>query len=438
MWILNNHVTLLPERSIMNWIFFLLIAIAYSATVWQQWQWSVQGTSDLSPMHALTDHLLHAANDAVTLAIGLIGVLALFMGLMRIIEEAGLLNILAKLLYPLLKWLFPEIPANHPAFGAMVMNLSANMIGLGNAATPFGLKAMQELDKLNPHPGVATNAMILFLAINTTCITLIPTKIIALRTSAGSQDPAGIIASTLIATLCAMIVAIIAAKILQRVLTPPQATITLVTDTSCDETVQPYPVWVNATAILFLILLIPTTLFWGKQFSAWILPSLIVAILAFGLFKKIDIYGCFTEGAKSGFEIAIKIIPFLVAILVAIGMFRSSGALDAITKTIGPFTEIIGIPVEALPMVFMRPLSGSGSLGVMSDILQNPAIGPDSYTGYLVSTMMGSTETTFYVLAVYFGSVQIRRIRHALAVGLIAEVAGMLASVIAVKMLFFS
>lgn len=422
----------------MNWIFFLLIAIAYSATIWQQWQWSLNRTTDLSPMHALTDHLLHAANDAVTLAIGLIGVLALFMGLMRIIEETGLLQIIAKLLYPLLKWLFPEIPPNHPAFGAMVMNLSANMIGLGNAATPFGLKAMQELEKLNPHPGIATNAMVLFLAINTTCITLIPTKIIALRTSAGSQDPAGIIATTLIATLCATIIAIIAAKLLQRVLTPVQPTTTITTDNSANEIIHSYPAWVNATAVLFLILLIPITLFWGKQFSAWMLPTLIVGIFSFGMVKKIDIYGCFIEGAKSGFEIAVKIIPYLVAILVAIGMFRASGALDTITSTLGPFTQAIGIPVEALPMVFMRPLSGSGSLGVMSDILQNPAIGPDSYTGYLVSTMMGSTETTFYVLAVYFGSIQIRRIRHALAVGLIAEIAGMLASVFAVKILFLS
>lgn len=422
----------------MNWIFFLLIAIAYSTTVWQQWQWSLSGTSDLSPMHALTDQLLHAANDAVTLALGLIGILALFMGLMRIAEEAGLLEVIAKLLYPLLKWLFPEIPPNHPAFGAMVMNLSANMIGLGNAATPFGLKAMQELDKLNPHPGIATNAMVLFLAINASSVTLLPTKIIALRASAGSSDPAGIIATTLMATLCSTVIAILAAKWLQRIITPPASTQSIRIDTASCENISSYPVWVNFCAILFLILLIPITLYWGKQFSAWVIPTLIVALLAFGMIKKIDIYGSFTEGAKSGFDIALKIIPFLVAILVAISMFRTSGALDALIRVIGPYTKAIGIPPEALPMVFMRPLSGSGSLGVLSDILQNPAVGPDSYTGYLVSTMMGSTETTFYVLAVYFGAIQIRRIRHALAVGLIAEIAGMFASVIAVKILFFS
>ncbi|MGD9592227.1 MAG: spore maturation protein [Candidatus Berkiella sp.] len=168
------------------------------------------------------------------------------------------------------------------------------------------------------------------------------------------------------------------------------------------------------------------------------MPSLIVAVLGFGLLKKIDIYSAFVEGAKSGFDIAVNIIPFLVAMFVAISMFRASGMLAAITNAIAPFTNLIGIPAEAVPMVLMRPLSGSGSLGVMSEVINNPSIGPDSYTGYLVSTMMGSTETTFYVLAVYFGAVQIRRIRHALAAGLIVELTGMLASVIAVKMLIFS
>ncbi len=388
-------------------------------------------------MHVLTDQLLHSAGDAVTLAIGLVGVLALFMGLMKIIEETGLLNVIAKLLYPFLKWLFPEIPANHPAFGAMVMNLSANMIGLGNAATPFGLKAMQELEKLNPHPGVATNAMVLFLAINTSSLTLLPTKIIALRASAGSADPAGIIATTLVATLCSTFVAIVAAKFLQKLMTPPKPTITL-SNQHIHEIIDHFPGWVSALAMAFLLLLVPITLMWGKEYSPWIIPTLIVAILGYGIRKKIDIYSSFTEGAKAGFEIALKIIPFLVAILVAIGMFRASGALDAVTRTISPITDAIGIPQEALPMVFMRPLSGSGSLGVLSDVLNNPAIGPDSYTGYLVSTMMGSTETTFYILAVYFGAVQIRRIRHALAAGLIADLTGMFASVIAVKMLLFS
>lgn len=422
----------------MNWVFFALILIGYGTTVWQQWHWANIDAANLSPMHSLTEQLLHCANDAVTLVIGLIGVLALFMGLMRIVEEAGLLQIIAKLIYPLLKWLFPDVPANHPAFGAMVMNLSANIIGLGNAATPFGLKAMQELDKLNPHPGIATNAMVLFLAINTSSVTLLPTKIIALRASAGSHDPAGIIATTLVATLCSTIVAIIVAKLLQRIVSTPTPTITLPITKQPQEKIESYPTWISALAILFFILLIPTTLIWGKSFSAWIIPSLILAILGYGMAKKVDIYISFTEGAKGGFEIAVRIIPFLVAMLVAIGMFRASGALDELTRSIGPITSQLGIPSEAIPMILMRPLSGSGSLGVLSEVLNNPAIGPDSYTGYLVSTMMGSTETTFYILAVYFGAVQIRRIRHALAAGLLADFAAMVASIVAVRMLLFS
>lgn len=403
----------------MNWVFFLLIAIAYIATAWQQWQ------STSIPMQALTNELLHAANDSVALAIGLIGVLALFLGLMKILEDAGLMEVLARFISPLLRWLFPEIPANHPAFGAIAMNFSANIIGLGNAATPFGLKAMQELEKLNQNPGTATNAMVLFLAINTSCLTILPTKIIALRASAGSADPAGIITTILIATICSTVVAIFAAKLLQ-------------TREAADIKKAPVSFRVGIFALGILMLLVSVTLLWGKIFSPWIIPTFIVGTLGYGLYKKVDIYTSFTEGAKGGFEIAVKIIPFLVAILVAVAMFRASGALEAIAQKIGPFTNDLGLPPEAIPMVLMRPLSGSGSLGVMSDIFNNPAIGPDSYTGYLVSTMMGSTETTFYVLAVYFGAVQIRRIRHALAAGLLADLAGMIASIVTVKLLLFS
>lgn len=422
----------------MNWVFFLLIATAYGASVWEQWQWQANQITPDSPMHALTQHLLHATNDAVTLAIGLVGVLCLFLGLMRILEDGGLLAVLAKLIYPLLKPLFPEIPPNHPAFGAMIMNLSANMLGMGNAATPFGLKAMQELEKLNPNPGVATNAMVLFLAMNTACITLIPTKVIALRASAGSHDAAGIITTTLIATLCATIAAIFTAKLLQRFVSSPSVSTQKINNNISSEQIASYPAWVSLLALVGLIGLIPVTLIWGRTFSPWIIPSLIVAIVSYGMVKRVEIYASFTEGAKGGFELAVRILPYMVAMLFAIAMLRASGALGALIKVIAPFTAPLGIPAEALPMVFMRPLSGSGSLGIMTDVLKNPAIGPDSYTGYLVSTMMGSTETTFYVLAVYFGAVQIRHIRHALATGLIVEMVGMAASVLAVKILLFS
>ncbi len=417
----------------MNWIFLLLILSAYGATMWQQWQFVGEDLSH-SPMSLLTQHVLTSANEAVTLSIGMIGVLAMFLGLMRIAEDGGLLDILGKLIYPLLKSLFPEIPANHPAFGAMTLNLSANMMGLGNAATPFGLKAMQELEKLNPHPGVASNAMVLFLAINTASITLLPTKVITLRASAGSLDPGGIIGPTLVATLLSTMVAIISAKLLQKLSKAEPLTQQKNSESALYPPIKHYPAWASLLFIGFLILLIPITLFWGKIFSPWIIPSLVLGILLFGMLKKVEIYQSFVEGAKGGFELAIKIIPYLVAILMAIGMFRASGAFDVIIKTIGPYTRAIGLPPEALPMVLMRPLSGSGSFGILSDILTNPALGPDSYVGYLVSTIMGSTETTFYVLAVYFGAVQIRRIRHALAVGLITDIAGIMASVLAVNL----
>lgn len=419
----------------MNYVFFLLVAIAYGTVVWHQWH------ASLSPaavsMHGLTDQLLQAASDAVTLGIGLVGVLGLFLGLMKILEEGGLLQSLANLISPLLKWLFPEIPRNHPAFGAMAMNLSANLIGLGNAATPFGLKAMEELNKLNPHPGVATNAMVLFLAINTSSVTLLPTKIIALRVSAGSQDPTGVIATTLFATLCSTVIAILAAKLLQRWVKTPAPTLSL-PPIDEDKTLEGTSQWASLLMLGCVLALIPITVMWGKLFSAWIIPSLIVGILAYGLWKKVDIYATFVEGAKGGLDIAFRIIPYLIAILMAIGMFRASGALDAFSRWIGPYTTAWGLPPEAIPMVFMRPLSGSGSLGILSDILNNPAIGPDSYIGYLVSTMMGSTETTFYILAVYFGAIQIKRIRHAMAAGLIADAAGMIASIMAVKIFLFS
>lgn len=415
----------------MNWIFFGLIAIAYTTTVYRQWLWALYPSNDPAPMTLLTDQLLHAANDAVTLGIGLIGVLALFLGLMKIVEASGLLNIFAKLLAPLLQRLFPEVPAQHPAMGAIVMNLSANMLGMGNAATPFGLKAMQELDKLNTNPGIASNAMILFLALNTSCVTFLPAKVIALRTAAGSQDPASIIMTTLFATLCSTVVAIVVTKWLQRFSKLPSS----IPTASNIKDHPTYPLWISLLSLATLLCLIPLLLLGGVALTTWILPTLIVSIISYGLYKKVDLYTQFTDGAKGGFETAIKIIPYLVAILVAVAMFRASGALYYLSNAISPLTNKIGLPSEALPMVFMRPLSGSGSLGILADVLNDPAIGPDSYTGYLVSTMMGSTETTFYVLAIYFGAVQIKKIRHALAAGLLVEVTGMIASIVAVNWL---
>jgi spore maturation protein SpmB len=346
--------------------------------------------------------------------------------------------------------LFPEVPANHPAMGAMIMNMSANALGLGNAATPFGIRAMQELDKLNPCKGTATNAMALFLAINTSSVTLLPTGVIALRAAAGSNDPAGILPTTLFATVISTTIAISMCLILRRRwatvedVTPPEDIVSLDSDAGNhgealpDEADDSYPAWISAVALLTIAALIPVTIVYGRTISPWIIPALAVALLGFGVAKKVRVYEAFVEGAKDGFNVAIRIIPYLVAILVAVGMFRSSGALEVFISAISPLTTLVGMPAEALPMALLRPLSGSGAYGILASIIQDPNVGPDSYAGYLVSTLQGSTETTFYVLAVYFGAVQIRRIRYALIAALCADVAGIAAAVFICSLLYGS
>lgn len=426
----------------MNIVFFLLVLIAFLTAAWRQFSLPA---ADVSPMDALSKAMIDSATGAVELALGLVGVMALFLGLMKIAEQGGLLKILARLIRPLMIRLFPDVPAEHPAMGAMILNMSANMLGLGNAATPFGIKAMQELNRLNPHKGSATDSMVLFLAINTSSITLLPTGVIALRASAGSADPAGILPTTLFATLCSTLAAILAVKGYRRFFPVAQGTpdtdeadqtnessdIPLATDEGVG-----YPAWVSLTALIGFLLLIPLTVLYGQVISPWILPGLMLGFLLFGVIRKVPIYESFVEGAKDGFQVALKIIPYLVAILVAVGMFRASGAMEWLVGQIGQITTLVGLPAEALPMALLRPLSGSGAYGVMASIINDPAIGPDSYIGYLVSTLQGSTETTFYVLAVYFGAVQVRRIRHALAAGLTADLVGVIAAVVAVSFLY--
>ncbi|EAR23441.1 nucleoside recognition domain-containing protein [Nitrococcus mobilis] len=422
----------------MNAVFFALVIVSFGFATWGQL------TGNGAGMQALSQAMIDSAAGAVELAVGLIGVMALFLGLMKVAEAGGLLTIIARLISPLMSRLFPEVPPDHPAMGAMILNLSANALGLGNAATPFGIRAMQELDRLNTKPGVATDPMVLFLAINTSSVTLLPTGVIALRASAGSQDPAGILPTTLVATMAATAAAILAAK-LYRSFTPFAATPALPETThntptpdskSADRinapvpnTGEPYPLWVSMLALGTLAGLIPLTIFFGQALSPWIIPLLFVGFLTFGWLRRVAVYEAFVEGAKDGFWVAVRIIPYLVAILAALGMLRASGALAALVHLLGPLTETVGLPAQALPMALLRPLSGSGAYGILASIIQDPAIGPDSYTGYLVSTLQGSTETTFYVLAVYFGAVQIRRIRHALAAALTADLTGICAAV---------
>jgi spore maturation protein SpmA len=432
----------------MNLIFFALVLTGFVAVGWQQITWAPAGDA-VAPMENLTRAIVQSAGSAVELAVGLIGIMTLFLGLMKVAEAGGLLLMIARLIRPLMGWLFPEVPPNHPATGAMILNFSANLMGLGNAATPFGIRAMQELEKLNPCPGTATNAMVLFVAINTAGITLLPTTVIALRAAAGSANPAGILPTTLFASFCATLFTIFAARAYQRFFPIPggagphpetenSAGSGSEEDESAisDGATEACPWWVSCLAFGLLIAIVPLTIVYGKGIAPWVIPSITVGFLAFGMVRKVRIYEVFVEGAKEGFQVAVKILPYLVAILVAIGMLRASGALDAVANTLGAWTAAVGLPPEGLLMAIMRPFSGSGAYGVLASIIKNPDIGPDSYTGYLVSTLQGSSETTFYVLAVYFGAVQVKRIRHALAAGLTAEIVAVIAAVVICRYLY--
>lgn len=409
-------------------------------------------------MEAVSTASVESAKSAVALAIGLIGVMAFWLGMMRVVQEGGLLHALARRLRPVMTRLFPDVPADHPAMSAMIMNIATNMLGLGNAATPFGIKAMVELDRLNPVPGVASDAMVLFLAINTSNVALAPLGVIALRASLGSHNAAGIWLPTLFATSCSTVLAIIAAKALQRLVRPasayaPQEAPAVARPADVPDAAElggerPTAPLGCAAALLSLGLIgfglvlqlregLAAGQVLGEQLravaSAWLLPVLITAMLGYGFAKRVAVYDAMIGGAREGFQVAVRIIPFLVAIVVAAGMFRASGLLEILTRVIGPITDPLGFPAEALPMAILRPLSGSGAYAVMAEIMQ--ANGPDSYVGYLVSTLQGSTETTFYVLAVYFGAVGISRVRHAVATGLIADLAGYVGAVAAVRWL---
>ena len=406
-------------------------------------------------MEVITKASFEAAKGAVTLAISLIGAMALWLGIMKVAESAGLMQIVSRAIRPLMTWLFPGIPGDHPAMSAMIMNIAANLLGLGNAATPMGIKAMAELDKLNVAKGTATNAMCLFLAINTSHISL-PIGVIAVRAAAGGASPGAILIPTLLSTGFATVVAIITAKIFARA-SPDAAVVpadaaTAVADTmpaapaQAEELFKPGPVGtvITVSVILAFFAAIPYHFIashHGAAFNSallikgtgWLIPFLMGMFLLFGYFRGVKVYEALTDGAKEGFNVAIRILPFMVAIFVAIGMFRESGALDLLSRLVSPLTSRVGFPVEALPVAFLRPLSGTGSFAVMSEIISHA---PDSFTSFLVSVLQGSTETTFYVLAVYFGSVAIRKTRYALTVGLIADAAGIVAALTVSKIFF--
>lgn len=420
-------------------------------------------------MEALTASIVTSARGAVDLAIGLVGVMAFFLGLMRVAEEGGVMATVARMVRPLMRRLFPEVPADHPAISAMILNISANMLGLGNAATPFGIKAIQELNRLNTRPGTATNAMALFLAINTAGLALLPTGMIGVRAALGSNDAAGIVATTWFASGAATLVGITAAILLARLpryrrdeppplgadaeaagdaprSTEPEAP----GDDAVDEPPPPSErvlarVWAARLFWLVVLGLAARDLLsrLGTEpladairgiTSFWMLPAIVAAFVLYGWVRRVRVYDALVQGAKQGFDVALRIIPYLVAILVAVGMFRAAGGIDALVGTLGPITGLIGLPAEVLPVALLRPLSGSGALGVASETLT--AYGPDSLIGYMASTIYGSTETTFYTLAVYFGAISVRQTRHTLPACLLADAAGILAATAIVNLLF--
>ena len=418
-------------------------------------------------MQQLTDSILTSAREAVDLAIGLIGVMAFFLGLMKVAEDAGLLHRIARAIGPAMRLLFPSVPVDHPAMSAMILNISSNMLGLANAATPFGIRAMEELDKLNGRKGTASNAMVLFLAINTAGLAILPSGVIGLRAAIGSQDATGIFFPTWFASGCATIVGVLAAILLARLpgyratepptLTPhegqrPEQQTPIGPGTAPTEKdiarAERTARRRGRVALLFwlvFLLLLGRHLWvsWSTEplgdltrsvLSYWILPVLVGSLVLYGWSRNVRVYESLVEGAKQGFQVALRIIPYLVAILVAAGMFRASGGIDLLVTYVGPLTALILMPAEALPMAILRPLSGSGAYGVMAEIMT--AHGPDSLIGYMVSTFQGSTETTFYVLAVYFGAVGIKTTRHTLPACLLADVAGILAAVFIVNLMF--
>lgn len=395
-------------------------------------------------MKEITSAVFEFARTAVNIAFGLIGIMALWLGVMKVAEEAGLTQIIAKAVSPITRRLFPEVPADHPAMSAMIMNISANMLGLSNAATPFGLKAMEELDKLNPNKGTATNAMCMFLAINTAGFMLIPATAIAVRASLGSADPTIIIGTTIFGSSCATLTGILAAKTFEKFSSGEFKFIDWLKN-SYKKLLLLFAVltaaifvfsYGGAAIISKLLSFINPELFNSiiELISILAIPFVIFAFLSYGYTKKVKVYEKFVEGAKEGFNVAVKIIPYLVAMLCAIAIFRVGGGMDFLTLILNPITSLIGMPAEVLPMALMRPLSGSGSLGIMSEIMTT--FGPDSKIGIMASTYYGSSETTFYVLALYFGSVNVVKTRYALPVGLLADTAGILAATFIVNLLF--
>lgn len=385
---------------------------------------------DVEVFPAMMNSTFETSKTAFEISLGLTGVLSLWLGIMRVGEKGGVINMLSRLLSPVFVRLFPDIPKGHPVTGSIFMNLSANMLGLDNAATPLGLKAMEQLQQLNTCKDTATNPMIMFLVLNTSGLTLIPVSIMVYRAQLGAAQPTDVFVPLLLATFFSTLAGIVATSLYQRINL------------------------LNRTMFLTLgaMCLIVSGIIWGfgrldkdamnivsTSVANILLMCIIVGFIVAGVRKKVNVYDAFVEGAKDGFSTAVRIIPYLVAILVAIGVFRASGAMDMLIEGVRRGVEACGGNsdfVAALPTALMKPLSGSGARGMMVDAMTT--YGADSFVGRLSCIFQGSTDTTFYILAVYFGSVGIRNTRHAVACGLIADLAGVVAAVLIAYMFFGS
>lgn len=403
------------------WIAFFLVAFAVAAAKLLFW-----GDTDVFP--AIMDSTFATARTAFDISIGLTGALSLWLGILNVGEKGGVVDALARWLGPVFSRLFPDIPKGHPVTGSIFMNLSANMLGLDNAATPLGLKAMKGLQELNPEKETASDPMIMFLVLNTSGLTLIPVGIMAYRAQMGAAAPTDVFVPLLIATFCSTLAGIVVTSLYQRINLFRRALLLALGGLSAAVAALVWGFSRLDGATMNLV---------GTTAANVLLFSVVVCFLVAGMRRRVNVYEAFVEGAKGGFSTAVRVIPYLVAMLVAIGVFRASGAMDWLVAAFGRAAELAGCDtgwVAALPTALMKPLSGSGARGMMVDAMA--AYGPDSFVGRLSCVFQGSTDTTFYILAVYFGSVGVRRTRHAVACGLLADLAGVVAAV-AVCYLFF-
>lgn len=408
---------------VLNYIWIGFFLISFLVAVVQL----AMGNTEVFP--AMMDSTFSSARTAFDISIGLTGTLCLWMGIMKIGERGGLVSAISRLLSPVFTRLFPEIPAGHPAFGHIFMNLSANMLGLDNAATPLGLKAMEEMQTLNPEKERATNAMIMFLVLNTSGLTLVPISILIYRSQMGAAQPMDVFIPILLATTIATMAAIVITSLYQRINLFNRAIVGLL---------------LSLCLIVSGMVWLTTQLsqdelgVWSTTAANMLLFGIIILFIVAGMRKRVNVYDAFIEGAKDGFSTAVRIIPYLVAILVAIGVFRACGAMDMLIDLITRAVQALGLNadwVAALPTALMKPLSGSGARGMMVDAMNT--YGADSFVGRLSCLFQGATDTTFYILAVYFGSVGVRNTRHAVACGLLTDLVGVVAA-IAVAYLFFA